>query len=81
MGLEADYLFETVYGISGNTRGWCDNARAFALGYRPQDDAEDFRNRSPRKPRTRTIRQRSFRAAARPGASSGRLDAIPHKGA
>ena len=32
--------FEIVYGISGNARAWYDNANAFRLGYRPQDDSE-----------------------------------------
>jgi uronate dehydrogenase len=32
--------FEIVYGISRNTRAWYDNANAFRLGYRPQDDSE-----------------------------------------
>ena len=41
-GLEADYLFEIVYGASANTRGWWDNANAERLGYRPQDDSEAF---------------------------------------
>jgi uronate dehydrogenase len=34
--------FEIVYGISGNRRAWYDNSNATRLGYRPQDDAEDF---------------------------------------
>jgi uronate dehydrogenase len=34
--------FEIVYGISGNTRAWYDNANAYRLGYKPQDNAEDF---------------------------------------
>jgi uronate dehydrogenase len=34
--------FEIVYGISKNTRAWYDNANAFRLGYRPQDDSEVF---------------------------------------
>lgn len=41
-GLEADYLFEIVYGASANTRGWWDNGNALRLGYRPQDDSEAF---------------------------------------
>jgi uronate dehydrogenase len=32
--------FEIVYGVSGNRRAWYDNANAFRLGYRPQDDSE-----------------------------------------
>lgn len=34
--------FEIVYGISGNQRAWYDNSNATRLGYRPQDDSEDF---------------------------------------
>ena len=34
--------FEIVYGISRNTRAWYDNANAFRLGYRPQDDSEAY---------------------------------------
>src|SRR6185503_15294950 len=38
----AGIRFEIVYGVSGNTRSWYDNSNATRLGYRPQDDAEDF---------------------------------------
>jgi uronate dehydrogenase len=31
---------EIVYGVSGNRRSWYDNANAYRLGYRPQDDSE-----------------------------------------
>lgn len=34
--------FEIVYGISGNKRAWYDNANAYRLGYRPQDDSEIY---------------------------------------
>jgi len=34
--------FEIVYGISGNQRAWYDNANAYRLGYKPQDDSEAF---------------------------------------
>jgi uronate dehydrogenase len=34
--------FEIVYGVSGNTRGWYDNANAHRLGYKPQDDSEAY---------------------------------------
>ena len=37
-----DVKFEIVYGISGNQRAWYDNANAFRLGYRPQDDSEKY---------------------------------------
>jgi uronate dehydrogenase len=41
IGIEhPDIRFEIVYGISGNTRAWYDNANAFRLGYKPQDDSE-----------------------------------------
>jgi uronate dehydrogenase len=37
-----DIKFEIVYGISGNKRAWYDNSNAVRLGYRPQDDSEEF---------------------------------------
>ena len=37
-----DVRFEIVYGISGNKRAWYDNANAYRLGYRPQDDSEAY---------------------------------------
>lgn len=41
IGIEhPDIRFEIVYGISGNKRAWYDNANAYRLGYRPQDDSE-----------------------------------------
>ncbi|MCY1552195.1 Uronate dehydrogenase [compost metagenome] len=42
LGLDADYHCETVFGVSRNTRLWCDNSRAYALGYHPLDNAEDY---------------------------------------
>lgn len=45
VGLEADYVFEIVYGVSANTRSWWDNSNAYRLGYRPQDDAEAYADR------------------------------------
>jgi len=42
VGLEADYLFEIVYGVSANSRSWWDNTRALELGYRPQHSADAF---------------------------------------
>jgi uronate dehydrogenase len=50
IGLNADYVFETVFGISGNAKAWCDNNRARELGYRPVDDAEAFADRLPEGP-------------------------------
>ena len=44
-GLEADYVYEVVYGVSANPRSWWDNANAYRLGYRPQDNAETFADR------------------------------------
>jgi uronate dehydrogenase len=37
-----DIRFEIVYGVSGNKRSWYDNSNAYRLGYKPQDDAEEF---------------------------------------
>lgn len=42
VGLEADYTYEIVYGVSANTRSWWDNANAHRLGYAPKDNAEIF---------------------------------------
>jgi uronate dehydrogenase len=36
-----DLHFEVVYGASRNARAWWDNASAYRLGYRPEDEAED----------------------------------------
>lgn len=42
IGLEhPDIHCDIVYGVSNNERGWYDNKRAFELGYRPSDNAED----------------------------------------
>ena len=40
--LDAPLEFRIVYGMSANTRGWWDMASARALGYQPQDDAEEY---------------------------------------
>jgi len=37
--------FAVLYGVSANTRGWWDLGPGKALGYDPQDDAEDFADR------------------------------------
>ena len=37
-----DIRFEIVYGVSNNKRSWYDNSNAERLGYRPQDDSEDY---------------------------------------
>jgi uronate dehydrogenase len=43
IGIEhPDIRFEIVYGISRNKRAWYDNANAFRLGYKPQDDSESW---------------------------------------
>jgi uronate dehydrogenase len=34
--------FEIVYGVSGNDRSWWDNPGAERIGYRAQDNAEDY---------------------------------------
>ena len=41
IGIEhPEIRFEIVYGVSGNQRSWYDNANAYRLGYKPQDDSE-----------------------------------------
>lgn len=41
--LEAeDIHFEVVYGVSANTRAWYRNPGAESIGYRPEDNAENF---------------------------------------
>ncbi len=43
IGLEHESLiYEVVYGMSDNARGWWDNARARELGYKPEGKSEDF---------------------------------------
>lgn len=43
IGLEhPDIVYEVVYGVSNNTRGWWDNEAAFRLGYRPTGNSEDM---------------------------------------
>ena len=43
IGLEREGLvYEVVYGVSDNARGWWDNSRARELGYRPAGRSEDF---------------------------------------
>jgi uronate dehydrogenase len=43
IGLAHEALrYAVVYGVSNNTRGFFDNETAFRLGYRPQDDAEQY---------------------------------------
>ncbi len=41
IGLEhPEIVFEVLYGASNNSRGWWDNSRAKALGYKPKYDSE-----------------------------------------
>lgn len=43
IGLEhPDLHFEVVYGASESDRSWWDNANAYRLGYRPEDESEPF---------------------------------------
>ncbi len=39
--------FAVLYGVSANTRGWWDLAPGRALGYEPQDDAEQYADLVP----------------------------------
>jgi uronate dehydrogenase len=45
VGLEADYVFEIVYGVSDNEASWWDNSNATRLGYSPADSADRFAER------------------------------------
>ena len=76
VGLGANYLYEIVYGASANTRGWWDNARAFALGYAPEDDAEvyaaDLADAVSDDPVAERYQGGSFAAAEFTGPESGR---------
>jgi uronate dehydrogenase len=47
VGLTADYICETVYGVSNNSRSFWDNNAAERLGYRPQDNADEFAHLFP----------------------------------
>jgi len=42
VGLTADYQYETVYGVSANTRRLWDDPVAAHLGYQPVDNAENY---------------------------------------
>lgn len=42
VGLNADYVYEIVYGVSKNSRSWWDNSNAHRLGYAPRDNAEQY---------------------------------------
>ena len=43
IGLEhPDLHYEVVYGASESDRAWWDNANAYRLGYRPEDESEPF---------------------------------------
>lgn len=45
IGLEKpDLVYEVMYGISDNARAWFDNSRAYALGYKPESKAEDYKD-------------------------------------
>ena len=67
IGIEhPDIRFEIVYGVSGNQRSWYDNSNAGRLGYRPQDDAEDYaagvlaKEKPGADPRTETFQGGTF---------------------
>ncbi|MEM7775109.1 MAG: NAD(P)-dependent oxidoreductase [Pseudomonadota bacterium] len=43
IGLETpELVYEVVYATSDNDRSWYENARAYALGYRPKSQSEDY---------------------------------------
>jgi uronate dehydrogenase len=49
-----------VWGVSNNTRSWWDNAQAAALGYRPQQNAEDWAAEILSRPDPLDTRSRQF---------------------
>ena len=61
--------FAVLYGISANTRAWWDLEPGRALGYEPQDDAEEFA-RLDRQPAGRRGRRRRTSAGRTPPPSS-----------
>lgn len=78
IGIDADIVFETVFGVSGNSRSWCDNSRAFALGYRPQDDAETFAEQiSPEDAKTNGVAGRVQGGGSAAMEYAGRLSSLP----
>ena len=86
IGLEhPDIRFEIVYGVSGNKRSWYDNANAYRLGYKPEDDSEPYaaeilaREATSRRTRSPSA-TRAARSAPRNTMPSGcRIDAA-HQG-
>lgn len=42
--------YQVIYGVSANTRGWWDLEPGRALGYEPQDDAENWAGDIPARP-------------------------------
>ncbi len=45
IGLEhPDLVYEVMYGVSDNERGWWDNSVAYRYGYRPTGKAEQYRD-------------------------------------
>ena len=69
--------YAVLYGISRNTRSWWDLAPGRALGYEPQDDAEDCADRIAAAPEDDGARaptsagRSSTEAFGRPGARPG----------
>ena len=76
--LRAENLsYALLWGVSANTRRtWWSLDEAYALGYRPRDDAEAFAG--ARSPRARTTRPTATSAAGspRPGSASTRWRAV-----
>ena len=71
-----DVHYETVWGVSANTRGWWDNQAAERLGYRPQDNAEDYAAQAieaERRPREADQPQSGLRPGSQPEPDAARL--------
>jgi uronate dehydrogenase len=67
--------FAVIYGVSANTRGWWDLAPGRALGYEPQDDAEQYAAEVEATPETESDRLES--AVVGGPYATGELDRPP----
>ena len=61
--------FEVVYGVSDNARAWYDNANAYRLGYRPEDQRRGLR-RERHRGRPRSCRPTRSASSSRAAASA-----------
>ena len=73
--------YAIVWGVSRNTRGWWSNDDAERIGYRPQDDAENFASANPFGERRRRGAGISGRFTLRDGLQSHRFPTRMNSGA